>query len=398
MWDYVETHRLAASLAAIKAKEAPVSFQQISAGLQGDNANADRYFRAAAALASPSGQWYPRSTGALGEAIRTRTLTPDMLAELRTLVTEEPHATALRLLDQAVALPFGGLVRSNGGGGEVIFDLMQLKELSDERTTVLATDGQADAAAASLVGGFRLLEVLRSTIGLGVAWRFTVDAVGRTAFVLERTQPTPAALKRLATAVAEVDTGTDDTLKRLFEAMRTQSIPRLSRDTRTGLAAWSLFGPLETRRLRVKIDGLTARIDAMALPWPSRLDAEARLTGLTVAGTVAEGAGALALVRCAGAAIAIEEYRRDHGGAVPDRLSELVPSYLPTLPLDPFSGEELRYTTAPSRYSVYSVWLDRKDNQNVLSPSEYAQPGNSYFQSAQDFGVVIPLAQHQAQR
>src|SRR5215213_2709460 len=94
-WDYVETHRLAATVAAIKAKEKPVSFQQISAGLQGDSANADRYFRAAAALASASGQWYPRSTGALGEAIRTRTLTADMVADLRSSVTEEPHATAL---------------------------------------------------------------------------------------------------------------------------------------------------------------------------------------------------------------------------------------------------------------------------------------------------------------
>jgi hypothetical protein len=141
--------------------------------------------------------------------------------------------------------------------------------------------------------------------------------------------------------------------------------------------------------------------DAMALPWPDRLDAVARLTGvdsLLVTGTVAEGAGALALVRCTGAVIAIERYRRDHGGAVPARLAELVPAYLPSVPVDPFSGEELKYTTGPSQYSVYSVWLDRADNRNVLTPSDYAQPGNSYLQSAQDFGVVIPLAQHQAQR
>src|SRR5688572_16181064 len=400
-WDWVETRRLVASVETIKANEKPISRQQLKAGLQGDNANADRYYRAAAALASASGQWYPRSMGALGEAMRMGTLTPDMLAEIRKLVAEEPHATALRLLDQATALPFNGLVPRSSGGGQVIVDLMQLKELSDERTTVLAIDGEGDAAATSLVGGFRLVNVLRSTMNVGVGWRFTVDAVGRTVFVLSRTQPAQTTLQRLATSAAEADANIDDTLKRLFEDRRTRTIPRPGAATRTGVGAWSVLRPVNTRRLRLSIDRLTAMSDAMALPWPDRLDAVARLTGvdsLLVTGTVAEGAGALALVRCTGAVIAIEGYRRDHGGAVPTRLAELVPAYLPSVPVDPFSGEELKYTTGPSQYSVYSVWLDRADNRNILTPRDYAQPGNSYLQSAQDFGVVIPLVQHQAQR
>jgi hypothetical protein len=410
LWDFVETRRLAASVEKVKAADKPVPLQERVAGLQGDAANADRYIRAAAALASASGRWFPRSTGALAEAIRARTLTPEMVAELRMLVAEEPFAMALQLLDKATALPFNGLVSSNGGGGQVISDLMQLKELADERTTLLAYDANADAAAASLVSSFRVLRVMKSTLALGASWRFTVDGAGRTAFVLERTQPTPGALKRLATTVAELDADTDDNLKRYYTAIRAQSIPGafgpgqralqalIARNPNPGVLAWVLSGPLGTRRLRERIDEMSSMIDAMALPWPSRIDEVVRLTGvesLKVAGTVAEAGAALAVTRCAAVVIAIEEYRRDHGGVVPDRLDALTPDYLPTVPLDPFSGRSLKYTPESSKYSVYSVWLDRTDDHNVLTPSEYARPGNSYLQSAQDFGLVMPIVQTQ---
>jgi len=50
----------------------------------------------------------------------------------------------------------------------------------------------------------------------------------------------------------------------------------------------------------------------------------------------------IALSRCAKAGIAVELFRRKYG-KLPDKLSELVPEFLPSIPVDPFDMKELRY-------------------------------------------------------
>ncbi len=65
--------------------------------------------------------------------------------------------------------------------------------------------------------------------------------------------------------------------------------------------------------------------------------------------------------------IAIERYRRANG-AEPADLAALVPGFLPTLPIDPFSDQPLRYTrfAAPDgsgrTFLLYSVGADGQDN------------------------------------
>jgi hypothetical protein len=59
--------------------------------------------------------------------------------------------------------------------------------------------------------------------------------------------------------------------------------------------------------------------------------------------------------------LAILCYRDDHG-AWPDRLDELVPDYLPQVPLDPLSGTPLVYRVTGDDYLLYSVGTDRQDN------------------------------------
>lgn len=56
---------------------------------------------------------------------------------------------------------------------------------------------------------------------------------------------------------------------------------------------------------------------------------------------------------------AIERYRAAEG-AYPETLDALVPTYLSETPTDAFTGEPLRYTTAPS-HRVWSVGPDEKD-------------------------------------
>jgi hypothetical protein len=59
--------------------------------------------------------------------------------------------------------------------------------------------------------------------------------------------------------------------------------------------------------------------------------------------------------------LAVERYRLAHG-ALPQTLQNLVPTYLPDVPLDPFDGKPLRYKHLEQGYAVYSVGPDGNDD------------------------------------
>jgi hypothetical protein len=61
--------------------------------------------------------------------------------------------------------------------------------------------------------------------------------------------------------------------------------------------------------------------------------------------------------------LAIERYRNKHGQP-PDALDQLKPTYLTTIPIDPFDGNPLRYIRDSSQYLVYSIGRDRKDDND----------------------------------
>lgn len=63
-------------------------------------------------------------------------------------------------------------------------------------------------------------------------------------------------------------------------------------------------------------------------------------------------------------AIALELYRRRHG-RWPERLEQLVPDLLPSVPPDRFDGQPLRYKVTDGLPVVYSVGADRVDDGGV---------------------------------
>jgi hypothetical protein len=67
-----------------------------------------------------------------------------------------------------------------------------------------------------------------------------------------------------------------------------------------------------------------------------------------------------ALLRSGLVALAAERYRREHGDW-PRALADLVPGYLPAVPLDPFDGQPLRYRRTESGAVIYSVGEDGRD-------------------------------------
>ena len=72
------------------------------------------------------------------------------------------------------------------------------------------------------------------------------------------------------------------------------------------------------------------------------------------------------------AAIGVELFRR-RDGSLPETLDDLVPDFLPQVPVDPFDGKPLRYLVEPGRYVIYSVGRDGVDDggidvENIIGP------------------------------
>ena len=78
---------------------------------------------------------------------------------------------------------------------------------------------------------------------------------------------------------------------------------------------------------------------------------------------------------------AIEEYRRENG-VYPDTLDALVPSILPQLPNDPFSGLSFRYAKQFDDYRLYSVGANLRDDGGAGSPWDCGQ--DDYVIAGQD--------------
>ncbi len=70
---------------------------------------------------------------------------------------------------------------------------------------------------------------------------------------------------------------------------------------------------------------------------------------------------AVARALCARVGLAIEHYRQGHR-QLPKTLDSLVPEYIPSVPLDPFDGQPLRFLHLDRGYVVYSVGQDLTDD------------------------------------
>jgi hypothetical protein len=66
-------------------------------------------------------------------------------------------------------------------------------------------------------------------------------------------------------------------------------------------------------------------------------------------------------------ALAIERYRLAND-KLPDRLSELFPAYLESVPKDPFDGNEIRYRKLETGFVVYSIGEDLSDDGGKEEP------------------------------
>jgi hypothetical protein len=62
-------------------------------------------------------------------------------------------------------------------------------------------------------------------------------------------------------------------------------------------------------------------------------------------------------------------------GKLPERLTELVPQFLPDVPIDPFDGKPLRYHHLAKGYVIYSIGIDGHDGGGKEKPANW-KPGD----------------------
>lgn len=97
------------------------------------------------------------------------------------------------------------------------------------------------------------------------------------------------------------------------------------------------------------------------------------------------GARAVARASTLDAAIAAELYRREHG-SFPNTIDELVPTYLPEMPLDPYDGQPMRYLVDDAGIVAYSIGRNYADDGGIFERKD--EQGNSDYVNV-DIGVRL---------
>jgi hypothetical protein len=154
--------------------------------------------------------------------------------------------------------------------------------------------------------------------------------------------------------------------------------------------ATRLARPLRDRRTVIELNEFEVAIEVAKQPWPRKIDrvrsfvsthrangSQSMRRGLFESLTRPFGAHAasgimnsyiegmaemLARARASIGVIAVARYQRDHKGQLPGTLQQLVPTYLSTPLIDPYSGTELHYWHECGGFKVYSVGINREDD------------------------------------
>jgi hypothetical protein len=403
LWDYFELRRLVAEVEAIRAKGEPVT--ELEAGLgrwpeHGEPQRAGRMYMAAAVLAAnESYEAYPLVSG-IREWLSGAIPAPPAGADERLRAVIAGSSAALTLADQAGALTFQGFPAGTAYNYRTA-DLYSLSRLMAARTIGLGLMGQGDAAIESAISGLRLRHALRD-----LRWSPGFGDGREVSAILSLSQPTPNALQQMQAALLdEPDHIVADVL---FERARTieemwrryyggppQAPIRYLLPSRSMLE--TVMRPWITRQLVGTLRIWAELVEAARTPWPGRVDAAAAMavkyggdgqamTSLPVGPVAAIRRAALYqrlnayrtfsmivrpddLVnhRASAAAVAVERYRRDHAGALPAALQDLVPQYLEAVSQDPATGQALLFKKDAGSYTIYSVGPDKKDDGGDLN-------------------------------
>lgn len=404
LWDYLELRRLIAEVEAIRAKGEPVT--ELEAGLgrspeHGEPQRAGRLYMAAAVLAANEDYAVFPLVSGVREWLSGAIAAPPATAQERLQALIGGSSEALALADEAGTLTFQGFPAGTAYNYRTA-DLYSLSRLMAARTIGLAVMGRGDAAIESAISGLRLRNALRD-----LRWSPGSGDGREVPAILSLTQPAPEALQRLQASLQadQSDRAMDNVLfdrarslegvwRRYYgslpQAPSLSLLPARSM-TETVMRPWITGQAVRTLRVWAEL------VEAARTPWPGRVDVAAAMAskygGEQVEMTSAPVGPVAALRRAAlyqrlhayetfsriarpddlvshrasVAAIAVERHRRDHKGALPGALRDLVPKYLAAVPEDPVTGGPLLFRQDAAAYTIYSAGPDKKDDGGDLN-------------------------------
>ena len=419
-WDHYEARRLARIVAELRAKnELPVPVAHGGPAPE-SRQNAARYYEAAGALVLADGVY--GATGLLWRLDRVSDSDrPQLVRDIAAWV--EGNTEAETLLARATDLPFAGYAPGTGYNYRVD-RLFRLARLANLRTRERLERRDTEAAVGSIVRQVRLLRPLAAagTLGGSVSGLIAaaIPALGQVGPALEQS-PSEAALLTLQSAIREQDNDAaiEQSLlgERAFHLRNSwdESAQWYARHRDGNDVLWYLLRPFLTRMSIYRLDIMSQLLTQARQPWPVRLhvavppqpssgprggwfpffgwDAVEYQVRSSYKRQAVGVATALACARAADAAIAIERYRRAHDGSPPDSLEQLVPGYLAAVPIDPFSGQPIRYATRSDRYVVYSFGTNERDDGGWGAQIPVRPSGAVDTRSAvADFGIAIALS------
>lgn len=421
LWDYIEARRLSRAVAEIRRRGEPVTTILGKNDAANAPRNAARFYDAAGALLDRQELYGPTGATSISAALRfgreDRAVTIQRIRQWL-----EHNQEAERLLDLGTDLEFTGF--QPGTEYNYRFDRMYgLASLADMRRIERVDARDGDGAARAIVRQLRVARAGNASVFGGDTRSFTIErALTELGAVLEA-HPSANALAQLASALAEHD--------------RDSAIEEAALGSRAYLidSFWSASGdwygrpsirfsgnPLEPvayfvlrpwfgHKVNAELRLMNAAVEQARKPWPERVTFQGRdpsqIPGRVLVfrfdhpmqvvshlhGRQALGLGRmLAALRTSAAAVAVERYRLAHDGAMPSTLDAVVPTLLPKVPIDPFSGAPLKYKTGADGHVVYSFGTNQKDDGGTQLKGPPPKTGTrDQLDAAPDIGVQVTL-------
>jgi hypothetical protein len=331
-WDAVEAARVRSRVDALRHSGAPTSLPYILPS--GPAEDAERYYRASAALVHPSDPTVAVDVDRrMSRGLRAGEWTPEVIATARQRI--ELNREALDYADRAAALPFIGF-RPGTSYNFRVADLSVVARLCEVRAAVLASEANGDGAVASFQTEARLARALddaaNSTPPFGAA-ELTAPAVAPLpsftglSFVMGRTRPSAGLRTALGANLAELDR--DERMREAFLRARTMMLDTLFVSRPPSSQPRALTALLTVRAL----DGFSAILAASEKPWPDRIAAVDAVGIWPQPNLFALGERSAQRLRDLSHAVADQVKRL--------RCARLLVSGTPMDVIDPFSGRRL---------------------------------------------------------
>lgn len=389
LWDYFESRRIKADVDRIIARGEPVNEFELPGVGEANRSPAAPFYTAAAALtASEPGvaQFSPWEQANVAAAAED-------LAGARAWLNDPRQEHTFALLDKATQLDFRGFWPGTTYGYRDSH-LWSLLHLARTRTRILIRLGDRTGAVHSLRAELSLhgaSDRPALTDMLRGMWPTLLNLEQVLLTRMATDSPSLATVQRLL-----AESFMDDVLAQAYEEQRVRAIAGAMRQLGRGYGGVNVSGisgnvpiafglllrrPWRAHELHSALLGYEALLAAAKTPWPDRIEA-IRIELSRHFGVAAVYHGdwdflAVAAPRVATVAVAAERFRLDHAGVWPRSMEDLVPGYLETAPIDPFSGEPIRLVRGGQDVRIYTIGPDRKDDGGPatgLTPPSRVEP------------------------